>query len=184
MSSVVPIWEENLFLTQRLSGRVLDIGCGQGDYTLRLLDLSNVKSVVAADILALSIKSATFSSWGISHVQCDMESLPFKYGVFDSVFCWRAMQYVRDGERALREFARILVPGGLLMMRMPIDPNGLPKDSEFEDELATGRADAFTWRTFWDAKTLEAKARGARLVPTSENYIDRSASQVRLFRRV
>ncbi len=49
------------------------------------------------------------------------EALPFPDGAFDFVYCSQVLEHVRDPEAEIAAAARVLEPGGLLMIEVP-DP--------------------------------------------------------------
>jgi len=55
----------------------------------------------------------------VSHfVQGTIENLPFSDSVFDVVYCFSVLQYINE-EMAMREFCRVLKPGGKLLLTLP-----------------------------------------------------------------
>ncbi len=63
-------------------------------------------------------------------IQCDIEQMPFESGSFDLVFASHVLVYARDDRKAIAEVRRILRPGGIAIMPVPIvaevttDPEG------------------------------------------------------------
>ncbi len=49
------------------------------------------------------------------------EKLPFSDATFDKVFCLDTLEHVEDETQALREIARVLKPGGTLVLSVPHD---------------------------------------------------------------
>jgi len=92
--------------------RVLDVGCGTGDFTER------VRQEAGVDLLALdrSPRMAELTRRrGIGAVTADIPSIPFAEGTFDSVLANRVLYHVLDLDRGLGEIARVLRPGGRLV---------------------------------------------------------------------
>ena len=52
--------------------------------------------------------------------QVDVQAMPFENNSFDVVLCSMVLHYVEDYEQALREIYRVLKPGGLAMLPVPM----------------------------------------------------------------
>lgn len=88
-------------------GLVLDAGTGRGAY--RELLAGFAESYVGMDV------SATAST----DVLGDAQKLPFVDGAFDTVFCSQVLEHVPQPGVALKEFCRVLKPGGHLILTVP-----------------------------------------------------------------
>jgi SAM-dependent methyltransferase len=53
------------------------------------------------------------------HLRIDAEQLPFAAGDFDLIICNHVLEHVASPQRALSEFHRCLVPGGVLIAQTP-----------------------------------------------------------------
>jgi SAM-dependent methyltransferase len=88
--------------------RVLDVGCGAGQFLAALrahgADASGVDPAAGMRELARHT--------GVEVRNGDAEHLPFSAASFDVVLAVNALQFADDTTAALREFARVLVPGG------------------------------------------------------------------------
>ncbi|OPL09651.1 MAG: hypothetical protein AVO33_06475 [delta proteobacterium ML8_F1] len=98
--------------------RVLDLGCGSGNFTLKLLragyqvtgvDLSEEMLKIAREKLSQENLKATL-------IKGDVYKLPFEDASFDGVFSMAAFEFIEDPEAALRELMRVLKPGGQMMV--------------------------------------------------------------------
>ncbi len=89
-------------------GRVLDAGCGKGQYAHLLGDW------VGIDYSIEGLKAARGD-----RVLADAEHLPFKDGCFDTVFASELLEHVSDDVMAVEEMNRVLRSDGLLIASTP-----------------------------------------------------------------
>ena len=75
-------------------------------------------------------------------VELDAHELPFPDGHFDLVLCSHVLEHVEDDLQVLGEFRRVLRPGGVAHLQIPVDP---ARASTHEDPTLTPeqRAEAF-----------------------------------------
>lgn len=97
-------------LCPRLSGDVLDVGCGRKPY----LSLVSAKRYVGVDI-----DSPVTRSLGVADVLYDGRILPFPDASFDGVLCSQVLEHVFTPDEFLREIGRVLRPGGNLVLAVP-----------------------------------------------------------------
>jgi SAM-dependent methyltransferase len=104
-------------LAGRRIRRALEAGCGTG-YFSRLLQAGRGLPVVPIDLGWEGLRHA--KSLGVERpVQANALSLPFGAGSFDLVLSLDVLPHFKPGEeeRAVKELARVLEPGGLLVIR-------------------------------------------------------------------
>lgn len=53
-------------------------------------------------------------------LKCDITSLPFKDGEFDFVYASHVLEHIKDDFKAISEVRRILKPGGIAILPVPI----------------------------------------------------------------
>lgn len=108
LKAELPSWREKA---------ILDAGCGTGSI---LQQLSNPARNVGVDLAPEAIEFCR--KRGLTNVQqADICALPFPEATFDAVICSSVLyhQWVKDVDGALREFRRVLRPGGLLLVNVP-----------------------------------------------------------------
>lgn len=93
--------------------RLLDCGCGAGA-TLARLSAAGFRAV-GCDISALLAAEAAGRVPGRA-LRAEACRLPFAPAVFDGVFCECVLSALARPEAALEEIARVLVPGGYLVV--------------------------------------------------------------------
>src|SRR4030095_1154593 len=105
--------------------RVLDYGCGDGTYLVLLLESSGAPSrAVGAEISEDLIRSnrerfAGRPNLEFVHVR-DLERQDFT-GAFDVVVCMEGIEHVLDPDWFIDEFRRLLAPGGVLLLSVPVE---------------------------------------------------------------
>ncbi|MBS8121051.1 class I SAM-dependent methyltransferase [Haloferax volcanii] len=121
--------------------RILDVGCGTGEFTRVLAEASEARVVgVDADTDLLSVASDRDSD--IETVAGDATRLPFAAGSFDLVVCQALLVNLPDPTAALSEFARV---SSDLVATVEPDNAAVGVDSTVESEAALDRRvrDAF-----------------------------------------
>lgn len=99
--------------------QILDIGCGTGAMSRRLQAWG---TVISADFSALALRFS--QRRGLRHLVCaDALRLPFPSCAFDVLIAMDILEHLRDDAAALREFNRVLKPGGRLFATVPAYPH-------------------------------------------------------------
>jgi ubiquinone/menaquinone biosynthesis C-methylase UbiE len=106
------------FLLGRVSvgTRVLDLGCGLGDFTAALV--AQGADAVGCDVAGEALRRARERHPGIEFVQSG-EGLPFDLGSFDAVWTGEVLEHVQDVLGLLAEVHRVLRPQGRLIVSTP-----------------------------------------------------------------
>ncbi len=103
--------------------RVLDLGCGSGWASRLLAGRASEGSVVGVDISDEMIELARNTSAAFPNAEFQVAGagqLPFADGTFTQAFSMESLYYYDDMAAALREIARVLVPGGLFIAVMDL----------------------------------------------------------------
>jgi ubiquinone/menaquinone biosynthesis C-methylase UbiE len=102
--------------------RILEIGPGTGHYTLDVADWVKPDGVVDIVDLQQEMLDHTLSRArergldNITPAQADATALPYDDGSFDAAFLITTLGEIPDQDAALRELARVLKPGGRLVV--------------------------------------------------------------------
>jgi len=136
------------FAPDRGRGNALCPGCGSherhraqwlylsrdlnlGSEPLRLLHFApeySLRGLIEARP-AVDYVSADLDPAGVD-VQADITALPFEDGTFDAILCSHVLEHVDDDRSAMSELARVLRPGGWLLVLVPLDLN---REQTYED---------------------------------------------------
>lgn len=96
--------------------RILDAGCGTG---WNLQDLSTFGDTYGVDLSPLAV--ITTRRRGGRVAQGDLLGLPYASSSFDVVTSFDVLYHawIKDDAQAVRELARVLKPGGLILVKAP-----------------------------------------------------------------
>jgi SAM-dependent methyltransferase len=111
-------------LKPRSGNRILDVGCGEGlaEVALGRLHISQVRLVgvdLAFDKVLKASQETASHNQRVKFAAGDACRLPFRDGVFDSIYCVAVLQHVNDVETAVTEFARVTTPRGRVIAVEP-----------------------------------------------------------------
>jgi SAM-dependent methyltransferase len=126
-------WQSRL-VRQELGRRVIEVGCGLGNFTGSLLDR---EAVIAVDIqpeLIQRLKLRYQHRDNLHAFVCDVAAPEFRDLASlrpDSCVCLNVLEHVEEDATALRAMASVLVPGGVIVLLVhafqvlfgPIDRN-------------------------------------------------------------
>jgi 2-polyprenyl-3-methyl-5-hydroxy-6-metoxy-1,4-benzoquinol methylase len=102
-------------LAERPRGRVLDVGCWDGQFTSQIVE---PQGVVGIDVSLRALRAA--ATRGFLPLRAQVEAaLPFQDGTFATVIAAEIIEHVFDTQAVLNELARVLQPGGWLAITTP-----------------------------------------------------------------
>lgn len=99
--------------------RILDAGCGNGRYSLFLLKHADEDALITGfDFSHKMLLRARqrLKSERVTHVAADLTKLPYADGSFDAVVCGWVLEHLPDPRMGLGELARVIRPGGKLLL--------------------------------------------------------------------
>ena len=113
-------------LAQIPHGSVLDVGCGTGELLrevgLRFPETAQTGLDLSANMLAVAREKL---GGAVELVQGDAERLPFANRRFEVLLCNDSFHHYPNPGAAAAEFARVLQPGGVLLLGDCTAPAGL-----------------------------------------------------------
>jgi SAM-dependent methyltransferase len=95
-------------------GKVLDLGCGDGDYAKRLKDLG--LDVIASDMDLGRFKYRNLINFKASNLD---EALPFSEDSFDYIIFLEVIEHLYNPDFVIGQINRILKPNGVLILSTP-----------------------------------------------------------------
>jgi ubiquinone/menaquinone biosynthesis C-methylase UbiE len=101
----------------------VDLGCGSGVLSQELLDLgATVVAVDGSPQMLSHAREQMGSQYAgrVNWIQSDVQSIgALNDGAYDGVLCSSVLEYLDRPEALLKEVARILSPGGVLVISLP-----------------------------------------------------------------
>ena len=103
---------------------VLDVGCGPGSITLGIAARIGKGRVIGVDLSESQVQLARESAAQQNVLNAQFRSgsayhLPFEDAQFDAVYCHALIEHLSEPVRAMREFVRVLKPGGVMGVATP-----------------------------------------------------------------
>ena len=107
-------------------GMLLDAGCGTGSLSVRLRSAGRQVCAFDRDLDRLRVALGRAGAAGVDErvwiVCADVRAVPFREGVFAGVAASEVLEHVAADGDAVRELARVVAPGGALVVSVPAGP--------------------------------------------------------------
>lgn len=117
-----PDWARRWAFAQRgvhPGDRVLDLGCGLGDFTAAFA-AAGAGAVIGAEVADAALRRARARHPGLTFELVPFEGpLPYEDNAFELVWASEVIEHVADTGRWLSEARRVLVPRGRLLLTTP-----------------------------------------------------------------
>jgi ubiquinone/menaquinone biosynthesis C-methylase UbiE len=132
------------------SARVLDVGTGTGRISVPLLERG--VDLIGCDLSDKMLRRLQEKYPAARIAQADAARLPFPAHRFDAVLTVHVLHLIPPWREALREFRRVLAPGGVYLNVRTWDPVGV---------TIRGRMREY-WRSWLESKGVDARPTGLR----------------------
>ena len=115
-----PRFREVLAILGKIKGeRLLDIGCGDGAFTVLLKEALETKEAVGIELAPEAITAIEEKGVKAYQLDIDEEPLPFDDAYFDVVYCGEIIEHLFNPGHLLQEVHRVLKPEGTCVVTTP-----------------------------------------------------------------
>ena len=110
-------WTFSLFAPM-VRGQVLEVGCGVGTFTRRLVAAPSLTGVVSIDVSPAAVETTRRA---VADPRADIRVADVQEidGRFDLVVCMNVLEHIEDDRAALRHMWTLVAPGGTLFLLVP-----------------------------------------------------------------
>ena len=105
----------NFFLENKFN-RILDIGCGTGDFTILLKKATKAKEVYGIEVSKKGAEESIKKGITTLNINIDEHDLPFEKHYFDAIYAGEVIEHLYDSDHFLSESNRVLKPKGVLIL--------------------------------------------------------------------
>lgn len=102
--------------------KFLDVGCGEGYYTIPLASAAgfSVGADVSSSVLQLMQSLQVYDAKKLAPSVTDVEKLPFAAGTFDKALCSHLLEHVLDDRAVVGEMQRVVKSNGIAVFAIPL----------------------------------------------------------------
>jgi SAM-dependent methyltransferase len=105
------------------TGTLLEIGSASGYLLEDLRRKYPTATLLGSDVIPGALMRLHQKLPGVPLLQIDITNNPLPSGAFDAIVALNVLEHIKDHQRALQEMARLLKPGGLLLVEVPAGPS-------------------------------------------------------------
>lgn len=111
-------WTLNKF-KKYLSGDILEVGCGIGNFTKTLVDYGQVRAIDINQEYIKKLKQEIGGKAQVGFGDIEKGSYFFKNQQFDSIVCLNVLEHIEDDDVALKNLHKLLKKEGKLILLVP-----------------------------------------------------------------
>lgn len=158
--------------------RTLDAGSGNGAFALYMAQHRNEVTAVSdypPSLAKAERRAATIGLAGVSFRALDLRELDRfadQLGSYDQVLCLEVIEHIIDDRKLLRDFARLIRPGGRLLLTTPFRDH-----APWVDEVVSDEEDGGHVRSGYTHAEMRRLLQEAGFRVASEAYLSGSVSQ-------
>lgn len=105
------------YALSNISGNVLEVGCGEG-YGLSLL-AHKAAEYIAIDKFTPDLSRFAANLANVRFIPMSVPPLGFPDNTFDYIVSFQVIEHIEEDEELVKEMARVLKPGGQLILTTP-----------------------------------------------------------------
>jgi SAM-dependent methyltransferase len=119
-------WQARL-VTREIGRRVIEVGCGVGNFTGALLDRDAILALDKEPGCIEELQRRYANHPNLRALICDIDTLNERRSdlagfAADSCVCLNVLEHIADDARALRAVSSLLIPGGVIVLLFPAFP--------------------------------------------------------------
>jgi ubiquinone/menaquinone biosynthesis C-methylase UbiE len=105
-------------LKNKLSGSVLDVGCGSGLFLKEIIPRFELTIAIDVSIQMLKLAKHSLQNRGVDFLCADIDFLPIRDGIFKYVFAFTVLQNLPDPLSGLNEIIRVIHAEGTIAISL------------------------------------------------------------------
>jgi ubiquinone/menaquinone biosynthesis C-methylase UbiE len=110
----------NSYIPKDAAAVIVDVGCGNGEIIKEMHFINPKARYIGLDVSNIALAKASTSLPGVEFIKIiDGHSFPLPDASVDFIFASEVIEHVYDTEMAFLEMARIVRPGGCLLITTP-----------------------------------------------------------------
>lgn len=125
-------------------GRILDAGCGLGDWVMVLVGRGyRAEGIDYSETIVDNLRQTyPEQNWLVG----DIRRMPYPPESFDGVISWGVIEHDEAGPgETLREFRRVLKPGGIAIVTVPVDSEAQRRSADYLHHREAGHQTFFQY---------------------------------------